>query len=137
MSVRAPVGPINFATERICIGRGLASIRAKEQIHRDFLFYLLLSMQNQIKGNEGAVFASINKKQIENIKFVKPSLTEQKKITAHLDKLSEKTQSLIGMYQTKLTALAELKQSLLHKAFTGELTAHPNAADRTFSEAGV
>ncbi len=29
MSVRAPVGPVNFATEKICIGRGLAAIRAK------------------------------------------------------------------------------------------------------------
>jgi len=28
MSVRAPVGPINFSTQKVCIGRGLASIRA-------------------------------------------------------------------------------------------------------------
>ncbi len=27
MSVRAPVGPVNFATEKACIGRGLAAIR--------------------------------------------------------------------------------------------------------------
>jgi len=28
MSVRAPVGPTNLASERCCIGRGLAAIRA-------------------------------------------------------------------------------------------------------------
>ncbi|MBK1685879.1 N-6 DNA methylase [Rhodoferax fermentans] len=29
MSVRAPVGPVNFATQECCIGRGLAAIRSK------------------------------------------------------------------------------------------------------------
>ncbi len=57
MSVRAPVGPINFATERICIGRGLAAIRCREELDRDFLFYQLLSKQDEIAGTEGAVFA--------------------------------------------------------------------------------
>jgi type I restriction enzyme S subunit len=28
ISVRAPVGPINYSTQKICIGRGLAAIRA-------------------------------------------------------------------------------------------------------------
>ncbi len=137
MSVRAPVGPINFAVERICIGRGLASIRAGEQIDREFLFYLLLSMQNQIKGSEGAVFSSINKKQIESIRFSKPSLSRQKKIASFLGKLSAKQQTLIGIYETKIKALSELKQSLLHMAFTGELTADSKSANLKLSEAGI
>ena len=36
MSVRAPVGPVNFATDEICIGRGLAAIRTKAELNRDF-----------------------------------------------------------------------------------------------------
>jgi type I restriction enzyme S subunit len=39
MSVRAPVGPVNFATDDICIGRGLAVIRSSPELNRDFLFY--------------------------------------------------------------------------------------------------
>ena len=136
MSVRAPVGPINFSTERICIGRGLASIRTKEQIHQDFLFYLLLSMQDKIKGNEGAVFASINKMQIENIQFIKPPLPEQKRIVAILDKAFAAIDAATANYNTKLNSLAELKQSFLHKAFVGELTTDPKTADRTLSETG-
>ncbi|WP_423910599.1 restriction endonuclease subunit S [Candidatus Spongiihabitans sp.] len=66
-----------------------------------------------------------------------PPISEQKRIVAVLDKLSAEKQSLVGIYEKKISVLAELKQSLLHKAFTGELTAHPNAADRTFSEAGA
>ncbi|MEM7533410.1 MAG: restriction endonuclease subunit S [Chloroflexota bacterium] len=85
MSVRAPVGPINFATERICIGRGLAAIRSGENINQEFLFYALWAMQKHIQGSEGAVFASINKKQIESLPFFYPSLTEQQRIVAILD----------------------------------------------------
>ncbi|MBW6510985.1 MAG: restriction endonuclease subunit S [Desulfuromonadaceae bacterium] len=59
MSVRAPVGPVNFATQKICIGRGLAAIRSNKHLDRDFLFYFLLSKQDEISGTEGAVFASI------------------------------------------------------------------------------
>ncbi len=39
MSVRAPVWPINFATQNICIGRGLAAIRSWQSIDKDYLFF--------------------------------------------------------------------------------------------------
>ena len=67
MSVRAPVGPINFSTQKICIGRGLAAIRASKLIEKDYLFNFLLKHENEIVGNTGAVFNSINKSQIESI----------------------------------------------------------------------
>jgi type I restriction enzyme S subunit len=85
MSVRAPVGPINFAQEQICIGRGLAVIRCREGLDRDFLFYQLLAMQDQIAGKEGAVFASINKADIEALPINVSPLPEQRRIVAILD----------------------------------------------------
>ncbi len=60
MSVRAPVGPVNFATEKSCIGRGLAAIRSGSVLDRNFLFYFLLSKQDEISGTEGAVKATSN-----------------------------------------------------------------------------
>lgn len=121
MSVRAPVGPINFATQKICIGRGLAAIRAGKEIDKDFLFYNLLSKQKKIIGNAGAVFASINKANIESLVILLPSLSEQKAIVAKLDALSEKTKKLEAIYKQKLADLEELKKSVLKKAFNGEL----------------
>ena len=85
MSVRAPVGPVNFTQERICIGRGLAAIRARSEISPDFLFYQLLSKQDEIGGTEGAVFASINKAGIESIQLVAPLVEEQRRIVTLLD----------------------------------------------------
>jgi type I restriction enzyme S subunit len=89
MSVRAPVGPINFAKERVCIGRGLAAIRCRDGLDPDFLFYQLLGMQAEISGSEGAVFASINKAQIEALPIVLPPLPEQRRIVAILDEAFE------------------------------------------------
>lgn len=85
MSVRAPVGPVNFATQKSCIGRGLAAIRSGKDQDRDFLFYFLLSKQEEISGTEGAVFASINKNDIERIKIAVPAISEQRRIVGILD----------------------------------------------------
>jgi type I restriction enzyme S subunit len=49
------------------------------------------------------------------------SLQEQRRIVAQLDELSEETQRLARLYERKLAALEELKKSLLHQAFAGEL----------------
>ena len=84
MSVRAPVGPVNFATGNICIGRGLAAIRTSKYIDREFLFNFLIKHESEIIGNSGAVFNSINKKQIENIVIPVPPISEQKKIVTIL-----------------------------------------------------
>ncbi len=86
MSVRAPVGPVNFATQKSCIGRGLAAIRCGKDLNRNFLFYFLLSKQEVISGTEGAVFASINKNEIQSIEIAVPPLLEQQRIVGILDK---------------------------------------------------
>ncbi|AVH74482.1 restriction endonuclease subunit S [Nostoc sp. 'Lobaria pulmonaria (5183) cyanobiont'] len=118
MSVRAPVGPINFATEKICIGRGLAAIKAGTKIDRYFLFYGLLFKQDEIRGNEGAVFASINKNQIESIKFFYPPLPEQKQIVAILDEAFEGIDRAIANAEKNLANARELFESYLNAIFT-------------------
>lgn len=49
------------------------------------------------------------------------SIAEQRAIVATLEELSEETKRLESIYQRKLTALDELKKSLLHQAFSGQL----------------
>lgn len=121
MSVRAPVGPVNFTTEKICIGRGLSAIRETRFIDKDYLFYYLLKHENEIIGNEGAVFNSINKTQIENLKIPIPPLPEQKQIVVKLNTFSIERKHLESIYQKIIADLQELKKSFLKKAFEGEL----------------
>jgi len=52
-----------------------------------------------------------------------PPIEEQQKIANNLDDLFAETQRLETIYRQKIAALNELKQSILQKAFTGELTA--------------
>jgi Restriction endonuclease S subunits len=107
MSVRAPVGPINYATQRACIGRGLAAIRP-EAVDPDFLFYNLLSKQPEISGREGAVFASINRDDIQRIKVPLPNLAEQQRIVALLDKAFGEIALIESAYRTSLVRVEAL-----------------------------
>lgn len=118
MSVRAPVGPINFSTQKICIGRGLAAIRAKKQIDKEFLFNFLLKYENEIVGNTGAVFNSINKSQIEAIEIPLPPLPEQQRIVAILDKAFSAIERSRKNAEQNLKNARELFESYLQGVFS-------------------
>jgi type I restriction enzyme S subunit len=60
---------------------------------------------------------------IESYRLPIPPIPEQKRIVAQLDELSAASQRLETIYKQKQKALEELKQALLHKAFSGDLTA--------------
>jgi type I restriction enzyme S subunit len=117
MSVRAPVGPINFSTQKICIGRGLAAIRPLRSIDKDFLYYYLMSIQTTIQGSEGAVFSSINKKQIENIEFPYTDIDNQKIIVAKLDQAFAEIEKAKANAEQNLNNARELFESYLHQQF--------------------
>ena len=119
MSVRAPVGPVNFSTENICIGRGLAAIRVKENLDKEYLFYFLIYHENQIIGNKGAVFNSINKNQIENLKIPLPkNIEEQKQIVEILDKAFESIEQAKVNIEKNIENAKELFQSRLNEIFS-------------------
>jgi restriction endonuclease S subunit len=85
MSVRAPVGPINISITRICIGRGLAAIRPSPKILLCYLFEILKLQEKNIKGNGGAVFDSISKKDIESITIPLPPLEVQRETITEIE----------------------------------------------------
>ncbi|MFH1716240.1 MAG: N-6 DNA methylase, partial [Planctomycetota bacterium] len=103
MSVRAPVGPVNLVMQRICIGRGLATIRPVDsKIDGRFLFFILRGMEESITGSQGAAFASINRKEIEAIEIPLPPLEKQARIVAELDgyrKVIEGARQILASYK--------------------------------------
>ena len=118
MSVRAPVGPVNFVDDEVCIGRGLAGIRTKEDMNRDFLFYQLLFLQPEIAGREGAVFASINKSEIEALPIAVTTITEQKRIVAILDEAFEGIATAKANADKNLKNARQLFESHLNSVFS-------------------
>jgi type I restriction enzyme S subunit len=87
-----------------------------------FIEYLLRSFKARLQAmGKGSAQANINMGTFENERFPFPSVAEQKTIVAELDGLSEETQRLATIYERKLAALDDLKKSLLHQAFSGNL----------------
>ena len=73
VSVRAPVGDINMAWERCCVGRGLAALRHKSG-SSSFTYYSMWAMQRELQQYEhtGTVFGAISRKQFELLQTVEP-----------------------------------------------------------------
>ena len=107
MSVRAPVGALNFAPCDLCIGRGLASLRAKNG-NNNFIYYALkYNIENLIKQGSATTFDSVNKDIINNFELIIPeSPNTQKKIAAVLSALDAKIE-LNNKINAELEAIAK------------------------------
>ncbi|PSB40017.1 hypothetical protein C7B69_00565 [filamentous cyanobacterium Phorm 46] len=118
-----------------------ACLRGNKNINNRFLMYLIGShsfTQHILSNQTGIGVPHISGKQIQSFKFLKPSLSEQNFISNNLDELRSKSQRLETIYRQKISALNELKQSILQKAFTGELTAdNANQVKKTAKEVEV
>lgn len=75
----------------------------------------------------GAAQPKLNQKALNSIPIPIPTtLDEQAEVVDRLERGMEKSEQLQGVYERKLAALDKLKKSLLHQAFTGQLTAKSN-----------
>jgi len=94
------------------------------EITRDYLFHLLLSnhfTDYAIQGSARAGMPKVNREHLFEFRVWLPAVKKQKELASKLDALHEETQRLESIYQQKLATLDELKKSLLHQAFSGEL----------------
>lgn len=65
--------------------------------------------------------SAIYYKNLRSLKIPMPSHQEQKHVVTRIDTLRDETSRLQSIYTRKLAALDELKQSLLQRAFSGQL----------------
>ena len=97
----------------------------RQKLDPTFLKFLLLSppIQQRIKDQgTGATVQGIKASLLKKIEISFPAaLHLQTNIVVQLESLSEEVDRLESIYRQKLTALDELKKSLLHQAFSGQL----------------
>jgi len=94
----------------------------ESKANNEYVEYLLQSFKAYLKEKgKGTARDNINMGTFQNEKFPFPELDEQIKIANNLNQLSLDCQKLENVYQQKLFKLEELKKSILHKAFNGEL----------------
>lgn len=101
-------------------------------IEAEFLKYLLISKPIQTlihdKGT-GATATGIKASLLKKIPIRYPkSIDEQKKIVEGINKINYSVQNIENICITKLDKLDQLKKSLLHQAFNGQLTKQEVAA---------
>lgn len=117
VSVRAPVGDVNMAIERCCIGRGLASLRHTK--YKSFAFYTARNLETHFKNfdGEGTIFGSINKKAFQELPVIVPSDQSLDVFEAVAQPIDNK----IVSNEIQIRALVELRDALLPRLMTGQI----------------
>lgn len=118
MSVRAPVGDINIALEKCCIGRGLAALQHKSK-SLSFGLYQIQSIKPELDlfNGEGTVFGSINQANLKNIQIINP----EEKFIQLFEKNLSSCDSKIMNNEIENNSLKEIRDLLLPRLLSGEI----------------
>ena len=116
-SVRAPVGRINVAGERIVIGRGLSAMRAKNGCQSWLLYALKHHFSKEDMIGVGCIFASTTKKELLSEDLPFPPDAE---ISA-FEQVAEPIDAQIKALSKQSAALAAARDMLLPRLMKGEV----------------
>ena len=124
----APAGNVAVVPDGLqpCLGQRTVLIRPKKEAFDSlFLTYLLLSPSMQehlLSHSKGSTVQHINMKDIRALRLGGiPAIKEQRELARRITDCSMNCERLESLYQRKIEALDELKQSLLQQAFSGNL----------------
>jgi type I restriction enzyme S subunit len=120
LSVRAPVGDTNIASTDCCIGRGIAALRHKSGCS-SFTYYSVIQLGHELSSydSEGTIFGSINQKNLKGISLLAPP----RNVLAAFQKTVGDIDNLIKVNSEEAIALATMRDILLPKLLSGELSA--------------
>ena len=123
ISVRAPIGALNFAKERSCIGRGLAGITPQNGVSLKYIYYCLKGKNKELNAKgTGSTFKAIAKSALGETSVKIVSEEDQLKIIQTLDRVS----SVIEARKQQLTELDNLIKARFVEMF-GDPTSNPNS----------
>lgn len=101
-------------------------IKSEDSVRKEYIFYFCLQKQfvsDCIKSAKGSAQLNMSTEWLKEYPIPLPPLAEQQRIVDHieslfakLDEAKEKAQAVVDSFETR-------KAAILHKAFTGELTA--------------
>jgi len=118
----ATAGAVGILRIESTTNQAVCGIFPNDNFVPEFLFYVLLAKKQElIDQATGNAQPNISQIKVKNTKVPIIPIAEQINIVATVSELSFDIQRLESIYRQKLAALDELKQSLLHQAFTGEL----------------
>ena len=106
ISVRAPIGAMNYAKEECCIGRGLAALTPnKSKVSLEYIFWLLKGKNTELNSKgTGSTFKAIGRKVLEETKV--PDIPLEKQL--EYSKILEKVYAVIQCRKLELQMLDDL-----------------------------
>ena len=123
--IGATIGKCGYSDRRVTTNQQINAFTPSKGVSHKFVYFQMLTegfQRSVMHSSAQATLPIINKSKWSALTLVLPlSIDEQDRIVAKFDALAGKTQRLESIYQQKLAALDELKKSLLHQAFSGEL----------------
>ena len=133
MSVRAPVGDLNITPVKMCLGRGVCSLRMKNG-NQQFLYYLMKAIVPQLISKEsGTVFGSVNRNDICSQEVDIPEDAEHQRVIArYLSAIDEKIETNHRI-NDNLYEMVNAYYTSLFKDVECEMTTIGNYAERIYS----
>ncbi len=118
VSVRAPVGDINMAWERCCIGRGVAALRPRSRAV-SYGYYTIQVLQAHMREYEhtGTVFGAINRKQLARLPLQQPAPG----VIRSFEDFVHPWDQMIRLRTAEVATLTAFREALLPKLVSGEL----------------
>lgn len=110
-----------------CIANNLFRVIPHKILDKRYLYYFLLSplFQNEVQlSMKGAAMPAISFKLIKDIPFSIPPILEQQEVVMRVDKMFALADSLEAKYKRAMQSIEKIEQSVLAKAFQGELVGH-------------
>lgn len=113
--------------DKFCFQRHIAIIRPKkEQIDTSYLYYFLksnLAFKQAVKTATGTAQKTVALSSLRNFDIILPTLKEQREIVERVEQLFAFADNINTQINNALQRVNHLTQSILHQAFTGQLTA--------------
>lgn len=118
ISVRAPIGALNYAKEECCIGRGLAALTPnKSKILPEYMFWLLKGKNAELNSKgTGSTFKAIGRKVLEEILVPDIGMKQQMEYAVNLEKIN----GIIQLRKQELQKLDDLIKSRFVEMFGNE-----------------
>ena len=123
LSVRAPVGRLNYSDQNYCIGRGLCALCAIENIsHIKFAkFQMEILIYELERVSSGSTYTAVTVSDIKTLFYIVVPIDEQIQIAKHLDRKTSQIDSLIAKLDRKIELHKEYRQSLISNVVTGKV----------------
>ena len=123
LSTRAPIGYVAIAENELCTNQGFKSFLPSKSFISKYLYWFLKGNKDLLESRaSGTTFLELSTTRVSDIEFPLPPLPEQQRIVDLIERLFAKLDEAKEKVQTAIDSFELRKASILHKAFTGELT---------------